>query len=368
MKTIRTIITKLGAAALMAAATATGISLADDRLALEPGQRVIIAGNTFAERMALYGYFETALHCAYPEHKLVMRNLGWSADEVDLLPRPDHTGTFEENLAWHRAEVIFLCFGMNESFGGMEKIGEWRQRLTKFVEGLGDARFNGMSAAKLVLVSPVAHEDLGAPLPTGRAVEDHNRLLESYTAVMREVAESKGLLFVDLFEPMRKLLPEGGAGGRKLTVNGIHLNELGYFHASNAMARALGLTEVAAASAGGNVEGAGADKLRRAIHEKNYFHQLCWRPLNPYYIWGGRAWCWAADRPMDELEQIGHTVRERDEAIWAAKKPPVDQVWAAAPEGPEIWETPVEYADPTLPAKGAAQEMATVRRNGARPK
>lgn len=334
---------------------------AGDQLQLQPGQRVIFAGNTFAERMDLYGYFESALHCAYPQHRLTVRNLGWSGDEVDLMPRPDNSGSFNENLGWHRADVVFLCFGMNESFSGEQGLPPWRARLTQFVAGLKTNRFNGVSAPGLVLVSPIAHEDLGAPLPTGAAVAERNRLLEAYTRVMSEVATEQGILFADLFAPMKRHM-EANTGARKLTVNGIHLNELGYYHASRALAEALGLVE------SGATAGTDAETLRRAVHEKNYHYHLCWRPLNPYYIWGGRAWCWTGDEPMAELEQTGAVVRQRDAGLWNMAKPPVAAVWGREPSGAEIWEEPVRCEAPDMPAKGLAPRMPEVRRNGARPK
>ncbi|MCB1096270.1 MAG: SGNH/GDSL hydrolase family protein [Verrucomicrobiae bacterium] len=335
---------------------------AEDRLQLLPGQNVVIAGNTFAERMALYGYFETALYCAYPMHHLTVRNLGWSGDEVDLMPRADNTGSFEENLGWHMADVVILCFGMNESFAGKDGLEQWRMRLGKFVSGLKSQKFNGSSAPKLVLVSPISHEDLGAPMPTGKAVEERNAVLKAYTKVMAEVAASEGILFVDLFEPMTTHMAAAAKDNRRLTVNGIHLNERGYYHASRDLAEALGLISADIASTDN------AEALRRAVHEKNYLYHLCWRPLNPYYIWGGRAWCWEDDQPMDELEQIGALVQMRDEAIWKSEKPSIGAVWGKLPQGAEIWEQPVLCSPEGMPAKGEAPRMESVRRNGARPK
>lgn len=341
----------------------TSTAAAEDQLQLQPKQQVMIVGNTFAERMALYGYFESALYCAYPDHELTVRNLGWSGDEVDLMPRADNTGTFEENLTWHKTDVVFLCFGMNESFAGQKGLGAWRERLTKFITGLKTQKFNGTSAPRLVLISPTAHEDLGAPLPTGKAIEKRNADLSAYTQVMSEVAKEQEVLFVDLFAPMKAHMESTASSEHKLTVNGIHLNELGYYHASRAMAESLGIVAADATS-----EGLDAEEIRRAIYEKNHLYHLCWRPLNPYYIWGGRAWCWEADEPMTELEQIGALVRLRDAELWKMEKPPVATVWGKKPSGAEIWETPVQVSAEGMPEKGNAPKMESVRRNGARPK
>ncbi len=119
------------------------------------GDRIILLGNTFADRMRHYGYFETLLQKNFPGKQLTMRNMGWSADEVGLQPRPlnfpgfgekttrltegrkevkfqgfTHEGerivmpvalNFEglnQDLYDQKADIIFLCFGMNEAFKG----------------------------------------------------------------------------------------------------------------------------------------------------------------------------------------------------------------------------------------------------------
>ena len=57
------------------------------QLKLEKGSKIVLIGNTLAERQQHFGNFETLLHARFPEHNLVVRNLGWSADELTLRPR-----------------------------------------------------------------------------------------------------------------------------------------------------------------------------------------------------------------------------------------------------------------------------------------
>ena len=64
--------------------------LADDRsakLELSKGDRIILIGNTLAERMQYFGNFETLLQSPFPDLNLVVHDLGWSADEITLRPR-----------------------------------------------------------------------------------------------------------------------------------------------------------------------------------------------------------------------------------------------------------------------------------------
>ena len=98
-------------------------------LALAKGDHVVIVGNTFAERMAHFGHFETLLQTQYPDHELVVRNLGWSGDTPSLQPRPLDFGTMEEYLVQEQADVIIACFGMNESFSGEAGRSEFEESL-----------------------------------------------------------------------------------------------------------------------------------------------------------------------------------------------------------------------------------------------
>lgn len=344
-------------------------------LSLSEGDRVIIAGNTFAERMSRYGFLEAALHCAYPEHNLVIRNLGWSGDEVDLMPRPANFGSFHDHLLWQRADVVLLCYGLNESFGGLEGLPRWRKRLSLFLSELKSLRTNpakGEVSPRLVLVSPFAHEDLGPPLPSGGAIQKRNSILSAYVLVMGEVARDEQVLFVDLFTPSlqsRTAGPASKEAGHQLTINGIHLTEYGYFEASRWLARGLGLLEAEPAAparpAASSQETVRA--LRRKILDKNHHFFLFWRPLNPYYIWGGRAYCWKKDEPMRELEEIGEMVSERDRRIWSAPKVSTAEVWSSGrppANGPELWEAPTDYLRERKPGDAPPAQRPEVRRNG----
>jgi hypothetical protein len=53
---------------------------ADGRFALAPNDHIVVVGNTFAERLALSGYFDALAHAAHPGHELVVRHVPWSAD------------------------------------------------------------------------------------------------------------------------------------------------------------------------------------------------------------------------------------------------------------------------------------------------
>ena len=45
-------------------------------LEIAQGDSIAFIGNTFAERLHVFGYFETLLHSKYPDHRLKIRNMG----------------------------------------------------------------------------------------------------------------------------------------------------------------------------------------------------------------------------------------------------------------------------------------------------
>src|SRR5947209_4376318 len=49
---------------------------------IRPGDHISIIGNTLADRMQHDGWLETYLQSRFPKHQLVVRNLGFSGDEV----------------------------------------------------------------------------------------------------------------------------------------------------------------------------------------------------------------------------------------------------------------------------------------------
>ena len=49
---------------------------------------IAYVGNTLLDRSQDFGYLETLLHQAYPDYRLTFRNFSWSADTIDLQPRP----------------------------------------------------------------------------------------------------------------------------------------------------------------------------------------------------------------------------------------------------------------------------------------
>lgn len=190
--------------ACLAAVLPEQVIAADPKLELKPHDHIVFIGNTFPERMQDAGYFETLLHSRFPDKELVVRNLGWSADELTLRPRSKDFQDHGHNLEDHKADVIIACFGFNESFGGKAGLPKFEEDLKNFIDTTLAAKYNGKSHPQLVLFSPIANENLNRPgLTDGK---ENNERIQLYTDAMRNIAKEKNVIFVDLFTPSKKLM------------------------------------------------------------------------------------------------------------------------------------------------------------------
>ncbi len=120
---------------------------AQPRLALQPHDRVMLVGNTLAERQQLFNHFETSLLTRFPELELTVRNLGWSGDTPALQPRPLNFGDAATHLTAQRADVILAFFGLNESFAGEAGVAAFERDLEAWVTLHRAARYNGTDGA-----------------------------------------------------------------------------------------------------------------------------------------------------------------------------------------------------------------------------
>ncbi len=277
------------------------------------GNHIVFVGNTFAERIQYFNYFEPLLYKSFPESELTVRNMGWSADEVDLQPRPYNFGSTDEYLRKEKADIIFACFGMNESFKGGDSASAFKEKLIRYVSHLTQTKYNGRTSPLVILVSPIAHENLGGHLPDP---QQHNENLRLYTSIMQDVASAQRLLFIDLFSPTLQLMKSE----HPLTLNGIHLNDKGYRAISQIMANSLSLPVQ---------EWKDADDfttLKKVIDSKNQHFFYKFRAVNSEYIRGSRKepWVQPQDGPISypsEFRKLDKMIRALDSLVWSACLP-----------------------------------------------
>jgi hypothetical protein len=212
--------------------------------------------------------------------------LSWSADEVSLRPRPDGFGDLNQHLAEHKADVILAAFGFNESFKGEKGLAEFEALLKAFLIELKAHRYNGTSEPKIVLVSPTAAE---------KPHEHLNAQIKLYTDAMKKVAAAEKVAFADVFTD---LTPK--------TTNGVHLNISGYAAFAERLYNQL--TQETPPKLN--------EAVRTAVIEKEDKFFQHYRPLNYYYIKGGRMEPYGVVNFPGELKKLLQMTENRDEDIW----------------------------------------------------
>ena len=186
----------------------------------EKGDHIVLIGNALADRMRHDGWLETYLQTELQGRELVFRNQGFAGDKINDRPRGQGFMTAGDYLSLSKADVIFAMFGYNESFD--DDSSRFGLELAAWIDSTKTKDYSGKGAPRIVLFSPIAHEDLGDPnLPDGT---ENNRRLAAYTERMRIVAEEKQVLFIDLFEASNRLYEESN---EPLTINGVHHNSEG---------------------------------------------------------------------------------------------------------------------------------------------
>jgi azurin/glucose/arabinose dehydrogenase len=345
-------------------AMAAAVAPASAQLELHKGDNVAIIGSGLADRQQHHAWLEALIHKAYPDLELTIRNLGFAADEVNVHPRSDEVPTTEYFLGLKKgdvtvkaggtdvtykagtdfnANVILAYWGFNESFKGEAGLEDFKKALDAHLKKHLGADY-GKGHPRIVLLSPIAHENLKDPVnyPDGSA---NNRNLELYTKAMAEVAKANKVPFVDLFHPSQELYAQSS---HPLTINGIHLTEEGDKALAPVQFKGIFGKDAPAA------DQPSVEKIRQAVLEKNVQWHHRYRTVDQYNIYGQRSRIKyeGVDNATilgEEMAQRDVKVANRDRAVWAAAQgrdyvvkddnlPPVD---LTPPNRPE----PVPYLD-----------------------
>ncbi|MFK8114034.1 MAG: PVC-type heme-binding CxxCH protein [Rubripirellula sp.] len=268
-------------------------------LELKPQMRIAMIGNMLLERSQNFGYLETLLHQKYPQHELVIRHLGWPADTVDLQPRPDNFADVEQHLHHEKTDLIIATFGFNESFQGPDGLEHFRSGLQERIVKLKSLAFNGASAPSIVLLSPIANENIqGVP-----AADLNNKHIQLYAETVEQVAKQTEVGFVDLFASS---LSEMSSPGSDLTINGVHLNDAGYALFGQLVYQGLF----------GEQPPQVREDIRQVVIDKNRQFFRRYRPLNTFYYTGGRSKTYGYLDFLPAMRNFDIMTANRDARIW----------------------------------------------------
>lgn len=237
MKHVLWLVCALGAALSMPA-----LGEEQPKVMFRDSERIALIGNEFFDKEQDQSYIETRLTTRFADKNLVFRNLGYAGDTARGDARalcagwanfgPDDQGfnRLRQQVQDARPTLIFIAYGMNESFdgaGGLDRFKQDYGRLLNMLEAQTGARF--------VLLTPIAHEHLPPPLPDASA---HNRDLALYAEAIQEIGAERKYPVIDLFKAVSD---EFKVTGRpSMTSDGIHLNAYGYWRVAGILEQAMG--------------------------------------------------------------------------------------------------------------------------------
>ena len=279
--------------------------------AFQKGDVVAVLGNGLPDRMQHDGWMETLLQSTLRDKQVRFRNMSASGDRPDSFPRSKGATSMTEYLQHVKADVVFAFFGYNESYDGVGKAGEYQKKLVAFVKKTRSSKSNGKSFPRIVLFSPIAHEDTHNPnVPDGIA---HNIQLEAYTRATEAAAMEAGVAFVDLFHPSLELYKQAKT---PLTINGVHLTEEGNRQIAEVIATAFAGNRVSASMS--------MEPLRNAVLDKDNHWNNRYRARDGNDVWGGRSTLtFTNDQTnavvlQNELSMLDVMTLNRDPIVWSA--------------------------------------------------
>lgn len=294
----------------------------------------MLIGNNLGSRMMNFGHFETEMHIRYPDSLLFIRNMcdggntpgfrphasrvspwafpGAEKFQTELANYSDSQGHFETEDEWLRrlqADVIIAFFGYNESFQGEQGLQNYKGELDAFIKHTLNQKYNDKAAPELVIVSPIAFEDLSTKfdLPNGQR---ENNNLSLYADAMREIAANNNVHFVDAFHPSKEWYD---SNDDFLTIDGSQLNEDGY----------VKLSELLADEIFGDVKPRAEmhkELVHAAVLEKNWMWHNDVKMPNGVHVHGRRYNPFGPENYPAEIKKIRELTAIRDEAIWLAAK------------------------------------------------
>ena len=207
------------------------------------------------------------------------------------------------------ADVIIAFFGFNESFQGPDGLNNYKGELDAFIKHTQKQKYNGTTAPQLVVLSPIAYEDLSdhMDVPNGKTT---NKNLLLYTNAMKKVCEANKVAFINVYEPTKKWFTNGN---EDLTIDGSQLNKEGYKKFAKLLADELS----------GNKKTIVENRrtaVNEAVNEKNFYWHNDYKIPNGVHVFGRRHAPYGPDNYPFEIKKTRQLTAIRDSLIWATNQ------------------------------------------------
>src|SRR5690606_12533378 len=218
-----------------------------------------------------------------------------------------HFPTEDEWITNLKADVIVAFFGYSESFEGEAGLDTYKAELEAFINHTKSMNYNGDTSTQLVIVSPIAFEDLSAQkdLPDGT---ERNKTLQMYTEGMQEIATAHNVLFIDAFSASQDWYNNSE---ENLTIDGSQLTKKAYQRFGTFLTDQIF----------GKSKRPAADKealIHQAVNEKNWMWHQDIKIPNGVHAYGRRYDPFGPANYPYEIEKIRQMTVIRDTAIWIA--------------------------------------------------
>ncbi len=300
---------------------------------LEKEAHIVLIGNNLCSRMMNFGHFETEMQLRFPDSLLFIRNMcdggntpgfrphsgrvspwvfvGAEKFQTELANKSGskgHLETPDEWLTHLEADIILAFFGYNESFEGEKGLENYKAELEAFIHHTLNQQYNGISPPQLVIVSPIAFQNLSDKFDLPDGISE-NANLALYTNAMKEVAAKSNVHFVDVFSLTKKWFESG----EQLTADGFQLTDAGYEKFSKFIANKIFSGTATKAKQH-------HDLVHDAVLEKNWFWHNDFKIPNGVHVFGRRYDPFGPDNYPFEIAKIREMTKIRDQAIWLAAK------------------------------------------------
>jgi len=299
---------------------------------IQKDSRIVLIGNNLGSRMMEYGDFDTELQTRFPDYNLFIRNICSPGNTPGFRPHPSrnspwafpgaekfnpefdintgsegHFPTEDEWLIELKPDVILGFFGYNESFRGPEGIEDFKGEIAAFIDHTNSQDYNGGMGTTLVLISPIAFEDLTDTydLPDGK---EFNKNIQLYADAMEQVAKDKKVPFLDVFDISQKWYDQSSD---YLTIDGSQLSEKAYGKFADYLVTSIF----------GKGEGKASihkDEIKKAVLEKDWIWTQDFKIPNGVHAYGRRFNPFGPENYPFEIKKLREMGYIRDTAIWKA--------------------------------------------------
>lgn len=173
-----------------------------DKIELKDGDTLVFLGDSITHQCLYTQYVEDYYYTRFPQMRIHFHNSGVGGDRAsDALVR------FDEDVAEFKPKYVTILLGMNDgTYRDFDKatFDTYQKDMTTVLDKIKDI------GAVAIPMTPTMHDARAARLRKPAEPRDtyYNGVLALYGAWLREMAQQRGLGFVDMYSPLNNLIME----------------------------------------------------------------------------------------------------------------------------------------------------------------